>query len=113
MGKGRKAEARVKAKETKAGAKNSDLNFSDASVQLFHPSHEGDQASTTVILTVGEERLAFNCVEGFQRMCSECNVRRCLGVFLEHTALGQGHLSLYKSFLLSVWLCFCRPRRPG
>lgn len=79
MGKGRKAGARPNKQEEKSNrAPDLQPNFSDANVQLFHPAHEGDQASTTVILTVGDEQLAFNCAEGFQRMCSECNVRRSL-----------------------------------
>lgn len=76
MGKGRKAGARPHKEDKVSKAEDTQPNFSDASVQLFHPAYEGDQASTTVILTVGDEQLAFNCVEGFQRMCSECNVRR-------------------------------------
>lgn len=49
-------------------------NFSDASIQLFHPAHDGKYASSFLILSVGDERLAFNCGEGFQRLCAECKV---------------------------------------
>lgn len=52
-------------------------NFSDASIQLFHPAHDGEYASSFLILSVGDERLAFNCGEGFQRLCAECKVWSC------------------------------------
>lgn len=63
--------AKGKATPKQRGSKDQ-LNFSDATVQLFHPAHDGDFAVSFLILSVGDERVAFNCGEGFQRMCAEC-----------------------------------------
>jgi hypothetical protein len=73
LGKGKKLKQRTAHTE-----RVEDTNYSDLNVQLFHPAHEEDHASTQLILAAGDERLAFNCGEGFQRMCTECSVRRLL-----------------------------------
>ena len=64
------------ASETKTPA--NPTNFSDASIQSLHVLHEAGDHTPTVLLTVGDDRLCFNCGEGFQRCCTEKQVRAAL-----------------------------------
>ena len=51
------------------------IEFSDASLQILHVLHEVGDHAPSVILTVGDERMCFNCAEGFQRCSHEAQVR--------------------------------------
>jgi hypothetical protein len=50
-------------------------NFSDAALQSLNVLHEVGDHTPSVLLTVGDDRLCFNCGEGFQRCCNEKQVR--------------------------------------
>jgi tRNase Z endonuclease len=49
--------------------------FSDASAQVLHVLHEVGDHTPSLLLIIGDQRLVFNCGEGFQRCCSETGVR--------------------------------------
>jgi hypothetical protein len=54
--------------------KSDPLNFSDANLQIVHVLHEAGYHVPSAILTVGEEKICFNCAEGFQRCSAEGQV---------------------------------------
>lgn len=49
-------------------------NFSDASLQILHVLHEVGDHAPSAILAVGDQRICFNCAEGFQRCAGEGQV---------------------------------------
>ena len=62
----------------KSGAKSTPTdatNFSDASLQVLRVLHEVGDHTPCALLSVGDDRLCFNCPEGFQRCCAEGQVR--------------------------------------
>jgi hypothetical protein len=61
-------------KKSGGKAPNDPTNFSDSSLQVLHVLHEVGDHTPSAILSVGDDRLVFNCGEGFQRCSSEGQV---------------------------------------
>lgn len=83
-------------------------NFSDAYLQSLNVLHEVGDHTPSVLLTVGDDRLCFNCGEGFQRCCAEKQVRlRVTSKLAKRCLLPVMHRTLRRT-----WALRC-PQRSG